>query len=56
MPIFLECTRRESSTVGQSDRIMTLCTVCCVYGEEAVEGVYVGCDLKQSEQKEKDSL
>ena len=35
---------------------MTLWSECCVFGEEAVEGVYVGCNLKRSEQKEKGSL
>ena len=56
MTIFLECTRAVSSIAEQIDRNMTLWTECCVFGEEAVEGVYVGCDLKLSEQKEKGSL
>ena len=44
-----------SSIAEQSDRKMTSLTVVCVYGE-AVERVYVGCDLKESEQKEKGNL
>ena len=56
MTIFLECTRAVSSIAEQIDKKMTLWTECCVFGEEAVEGVYVGCDLKLSEQKEKGSL
>ena len=56
MTIFPECTRAVSSIAEQIDRKMTLWTECCVFGEEAVEGVYVDCDLKRSEQKEKGSL
>ena len=56
MTIFPECTRAVSSIAEQTDRKMTLWTECCVFGEEAVEGVYVDCDLKRSEQKEKGSL
>ena len=56
MTIFLECTRAVSSIAEQIDSKMTLWTECCVFAEEAVEGVYVGCDLKLSEKKEKGSL
>ena len=56
MTIFFECTTAVNSIAEQIDRKMTLWTECCVFGEEAVEGLYVSCDLKQSEQKEKGSL
>ena len=56
MTIFLECARAVSTIAEQIGRKMTVWTECCVFGEEAVEGVYVGCDLKLSEQKENGSL
>ena len=53
MTIFLECTGAcEFHSRAERKKNYFVHRVLLVWGiEEAVEGIYIGCDLKRSEQK-----